>query len=104
MEHRANLRKHRLKKQYSLTIEAYDRMYREQQGTCSVCGDIKKHPATAGAKRNEVLHIDHCHKSGKVRALICAHCNKALGLFKENVKSLQNAIDYIEYFANLQLL
>jgi hypothetical protein len=40
--------------------------------------------------------IDHDHKNNKIRGLLCAICNQALGLFKDNIKNLQEAIKYLE--------
>ena len=40
-------------------------------------------------------HIDHCHDTGKVRGLLCATCNKGLGLFKDSVPNLKAAINYL---------
>lgn len=40
--------------------------------------------------------IDHDHKTGKIRGLLCGFCNKAIGLLKENINILRNAIHYLE--------
>ena len=40
--------------------------------------------------------IDHCHETKKIRGVLCHNCNTALGLFKDNVKVMQNAIQYLE--------
>jgi len=42
-------------------------------------------------------HLDHDHNTGKIRGLLCFHCNTGLGYFKDNIDSLQNAILYITY-------
>jgi hypothetical protein len=44
-----------------------------------------------------MLSIDHCHNTGKVRGLLCDHCNKGLGLFKDNIDYLNKAIEYLKY-------
>lgn len=41
------------------------------------------------------IHIDHCHKQGHVRGLLCGQCNTGLG-YIENDKMLANAVRYIE--------
>jgi hypothetical protein len=51
---------------------------------CFICSEKSK------------LVIDHCHNNNKVRKLLCSNCNTALGLFKENIKTIKNAIKYIE--------
>ena len=44
---------------------------------------------------NRAFVVDHCHKTNKVREFVCTSCNKGLGYFKDNVNSLQNAINYL---------
>lgn len=75
-------------KKYDLTPEDYDRMYEEQNGVCWICG----RPETA---RNRGLGVDHCHGTGKVRGLLCGACNRALGLFQDDVERLKKAIEYL---------
>lgn len=67
------------------------RLSEEQGAKCAICGapdDIEN-----GAP---VLHVDHCHATGRVRGLLCGACNRGLGLMRDNVELLQNAIAYIE--------
>lgn len=42
------------------------------------------------------LVVDHCHDTGIVRGLLCHNCNRALGLFKDKIEVLKNAIKYLE--------
>ena len=42
------------------------------------------------------LNVDHCHETGKIRGLLCHNCNRALGLFKDNVEFLERAILYLK--------
>ena len=51
-----------------------------------------------GSENN--LHIDHCHKTSRFRGLLCGNCNTGLGMFKENIETMQKAINYINYFNN----
>jgi hypothetical protein len=70
-------------------------MYYEQDGKCKICSteislvDVKNTSACAC--------VDHCHKTNKVRGLLCNHCNRALGLLKENETVLQNMLKYVQY-------
>lgn len=80
----------RIKKEYGLSACEVDEMLKQQSYSCHICeADIKSN-----------YHIDHCHKSGKVRSLLCPRCNQAIGLFDENKSRLQKAADYIERFSN----
>ena len=42
--------------------------------------------------------IDHCHKTGKIRGLLCDTCNRALGLFKDDIQMLKNSVAYLEKY------
>jgi len=65
----------------------------KQNGKCAIC----KKPETrkTGNKIRE-LSIDHCHKTGKVRGLLCDSCNNGLGRFKDSVKLLESALKYLK--------
>lgn len=80
-----------LKKRYKLTEEQYKKMYDEQNGKCLICEkkeDFRK------------LCVDHSHKNKRVRGLLCKECNFAIGIFKDDVSLLQNAINYLRRFIN----
>jgi hypothetical protein len=72
---------------YGLTSQQYLDMYNNQNGKCAIC---QKSPIT---KRG--LHIDHCHKSGVVRGLLCHGCNIGIGNFMHDVKLMNKAIKYL---------
>lgn len=50
------------------------------------------------SKNHEILNIDHCHKTGIVRGLLCNNCNVGIGLFKDNIEILEKAILYLKQF------
>jgi len=70
--------KHRLSKVYNITIEEYDAMLVNQNNKCKICDTTP----------DKKLNIDHCHKTNKVRGLLCWPCNIALGHFKDNIDLL----------------
>ena len=73
-------------KPYNLTEEEYKTKLIEQNYQCSIC-------STDITDKN---HIDHCHKSGKVRGLLCRKCNIGLGMFNDNVECMEKAIEYVK--------
>lgn len=73
--------------QYGMSLEDYDKMLRRQDGVCAIC---KKPPQNG---RN--LHVDHCHKEGHVRGLLCFRCNYGLSFFSEEPDRLTRASRYL---------
>lgn len=72
--------------------EKYKEMQTQQNDLCAICS----RPETAKCgKTTRRLAVDHCHKTGKVRSLLCADCNRGLGVFKENTDFMQSAIKYL---------
>ncbi len=85
--HKALVRACQLRR-YGLTVGDYQAMFDLQAGLCAIC------QAPEGA-RNRSLAVDHCHSTGKVRALLCSGCNAMLGMAKENILTLLAAIAYL---------
>lgn len=75
---------------YGVTLEQHDEVLNSQNGQCAICKS--KTPNRRGSKR---FHVDHCHATGKFRGLLCSRCNMAIGLLKDDVCFLQNAIEYL---------
>jgi hypothetical protein len=63
-----------------------------QSGVCAIC--FKPETSVVNGKIKP-LAVDHCHDNEKIRGLLCARCNQAVGLFGEDVNVLSNAIDYL---------
>jgi len=79
-----------LRKKYGISLSDFNAMFIAQEGKCSICKTIKN-------IKGKELHVDHCHISGQVRALLCAQCNMMLGLAKDSTNILNNAIEYINF-------
>jgi hypothetical protein len=78
--YKLKMRQNSLKKNYNITLEDYDRMLDEQQGLCAMCGRPETTSNQYSIKR---LSVDHNHKTGKVRALLCSTCNVKLGVVED---------------------
>ncbi len=81
-------------KQYGLTIEQYDQMLESQNHVCAICFQ----PETAFDSRLKVtkkLAIDHCHKTAKIRGLLCSRCNLGLGRFEDSIEIFKSIIEYL---------
>lgn len=79
----------RLKDTYGISLEHYNQMFLKQEGCCAIC---KKHQSNF----TRALAIDHCHKTGNIRALLCHKCNSALGLSNDSIDLLKEMISYLE--------
>lgn len=64
----------KLRRDYGLTLEQYEEMRQAQGGVCYLC---------LGKPKQENLSVDHSHKSGVVRKLLCEQCNKWLGVYQK---------------------
>lgn len=82
---RANHRKYR----YGIDAETVQARLRAQDGMCKICGCK---PAT---------DLDHNHKTGQVRSLLCGDCNRGLGLFRENPDVLRSAVAYLAVWESM---
>lgn len=80
------VKNNKLKKTFGITLEEYTKILTEQGGVCAVC---KKSPQT------KYLAVDHCHKSERIRGLLCAQCNTALGLLQDSLEIIQRLAEYV---------
>lgn len=74
-----------IKHKYGITMGEHDKMLDEQNGGCAVCTLPLTEP-----------QVDHDHATGKVRGLLCRHCNTGLGHFREDPKLFASALAYLE--------
>lgn len=81
-------RKYKLQK-YGLTEDQYQSLMAKQHSKCAIC----KVGLIAHGKNT---HTDHCHKTGRVRGLLCPACNQGLGRFKDDPIRLAVAIAYLK--------
>ena len=76
-------------KKYGLTEEAFLAILDSQGGRCACCG------TDTPAGRFNSWHIDHCHKTGKIRGLLCNNCNTGAGKFGDNLEGILKATNYM---------
>lgn len=84
-----NSKKKHLRNKYNLTLIEYHQKLKDQNHKCAICGvdeiDLERS-----------LCVDHDHRTNIVRELLCSACNTGIGMFKENINSLENAITYLK--------
>lgn len=84
---RAIWRRSELKRRHGITVEAYNTVFANQGGVCGIC---EKPPV---GKR---LAVDHSHVTGDIRGLLCANCNRAIGLLGDDIGLLEAAGRYLQ--------
>ena len=88
LTHPQRVKENQLRVKYGITLSDVSAMLEGQNNSCKICSvqfsESKKHK------------IDHCHKTGVVRGLLCCSCNTALGKFKDSPDTLRKAAAYVE--------
>ncbi len=102
------IRRSNLWRLYKMRVADYDRMRAEQDYCCAACGvheDNIVSQASPGRPRNDgtrtpaaKLHVDHCHKTGAVRGLLCSPCNRVIGIAGENADTLTGCVAYLQNY------
>ena len=90
---RANPNKTRgyhLRRQYGITSDAVENIRIDQSNCCKICRE------TFSVKPKS-MHIDHDHKTGKIRGLLCSSCNRGLGFFRDSADRLRTAAEYLDH-------
>lgn len=82
----------RILKHYGLSIEKYEEMLAKQNNCCAICKTTEP-----GGNSTGKWNIDHDHKTGKVRGLLCGACNRGIGMFKDNPDLLESARNYLQF-------
>jgi hypothetical protein len=90
-------RNSQLKKKFGVTLDQYDSLLQQQNGSCAICG-------TTNPRGRGSFHLDHDHITGAIRGILCHSCNTGLGSFRDSTLTIQAAIDYIERQVSGELL
>lgn len=81
-----------LEELYGITHARYEEMVEMQGGRCAICEESLK---TVESKNVKHYCVDHDHKTGQVRGILCTNCNFGIGHFKDDETRLQSALMYI---------
>lgn len=77
----------RFRRKYGITLAQWEGMYMNQGGLCLLCGGVPT--------EDDILQVDHCHETGRVRGLIHRTCNTAIGMFGDDPSKCIMAADYL---------
>jgi len=86
------IRDRQLQRAYGITLEDYNLLYDQQKGMCALCGKTGKRFGL-----RDGLHVDHNHKTNRVRGLLCNTCNRGMGLLQDNPVILERAVEYLRF-------
>ena len=84
---------------YGVTLEFVKGLYETQNKLCALC---LKEGFKMLDTHSSGLSLDHCHDTGVVRGLLCHNCNRGLGLSKDEVSTLERAVDYVSKFKRIK--
>lgn len=84
---RRRYRRNGIQRKYGITAEEYERMLEEQGGACAIC---RRSPDPKKA-----LAVDHDHRTGQVRGLLCDPCNRAIGQLADDPERLERGAGYL---------
>ena len=93
----ASERANKLRIRYGMTVADYDLMLEAQGGVCAICEAAPNSPRNASKGR---LCLDHDHRTGTPRSLLCSACNSALGYLDDNPELLMKAANYLRLAGN----
>lgn len=83
------VRNQKLKQSYGITLPEYNRLLEMQHHSCAICGE-------KNCKTGQALCVDHCHKTKKIRGILCRRCNTGIGNLFDDPDILRAAADYLE--------
>ena len=88
-----------LKYEYGISTEIYENLIKLQDNKCAICNkdEVRKFKTRNTTVR---LAVDHCHKTGKIRELLCSKCNAALGAVGDSIDILEKMISYLKKHNN----
>ena len=85
-----------LNKKYGLDNSGYDALWIAFKGRCGICNIELQFPTQTQGQPINAAALDHDHKTGHIRGLLCNKCNKALGFFDDNIELIKKAIAWLE--------
>lgn len=89
---RNNIRESELKKKYNLTLQSRQVLLESQNNKCAICScDINFYTMGKGQ-----FAVDHCHRTNKVRGILCRRCNVCIGMFNDEADTIMKASEYLK--------
>lgn len=92
-KHYKTQRKNHLRRKFGLTEEEYVTLLIQQDHRCAICGVHQD-------DHYKLLSVDHDHKTGLTRGLLCQNCNGGIGQLQDSAELLRKAADYLEEYTS----
>lgn len=92
--YRKTQRPYLLKYRYGLTAKTYDAILSAQGRKCALCFVDSASTVAPGSRDARGLVVDHSHETGRVRGLLCNRCNRAIGMFDDDLSLMVRAAKY----------
>jgi len=86
----------RFYKAYDILEEDFNCIWQAFRGKCGICARSLVHPDDSKRRTPDSCCLDHNHKTGRLRGLLCNSCNKGIGLLQDSVELLENAVKYLK--------
>lgn len=102
-KHLKSQRERNWKHKYGIDRTEFEKMWSDQGGECEICSikltniEIDNDPKN----KSNTACVDHCHSTGKVRALLCARCNKGIGMFDDDYETILMAAKYLKLYSEI---
>jgi RNase P subunit RPR2 len=90
----ARNREYHLRHRYGISMRQRDDLLNDQQGRCKACGDV--------LAPSRHVHVDHDHRTGRIRGILCHSCNGALGHAQDDSTRLRSLADYMDDWNRMQ--
>lgn len=84
-----------LRRKYGIGNAEFNALLERQDGRCALCDEKPRMPKRTKYDQWTAFHVDHCHRTGRVRGLLCARCNASLGWVEANPLILQRVEKYL---------
>lgn len=93
-EHKDTTHRDRMLKRFGITVADYEMLLKKQMGRCAICRTKAPLPPYSPAKKR--FAVDHCHRTGRVRGILCGRCNSGVGQFRDSPNLMRAAARYLE--------
>lgn len=87
-DNKEKIKNSHLVRNYGITLDQMNAMFLAQGSACAIC----RSKTTKGLN----WHVDHCHQTGRVRGVLCNHCNLMIGHAKDRIETLLAAVEYLK--------